>query len=265
MDRDSELLYIAKDTENYLRVKGKSLEERLELTHLSESEMNEIKQGLGLKKLRDQGLSLFGNLGGAISTILNWNEEVNQEIGEAKKAFLIESYLNKMDSQEQAILNLKDFIQNPQGNTLFNKIIRIVDDSPPDEELIKHLSSALTFIIRDGDFEELFQQHKYALAQIERLTPQALTIISDSDNWPSIKLGFVSSVGSKVNSDWYSEFTGAYCISKNITDTRSFNRVMHSVVELQRQGFIEAHLTGKSVASCILSQVGLDVRQYLNP
>ncbi|MBS4207502.1 hypothetical protein [Bacillus sp. FJAT-50079] len=198
MERDQELIYIAKNTESYLHVKSKSLDQRLQQTELSQQELDEIKREKGLKTLRNKGLSLFGNIGEAISTIINWNEEVNQEINEAKKAHLIEQYLNKIDDQDQAILMLKEFITNPQGNTLFNKIIRIIEDFPPDEELMVHLSSVLKFVIINSDFEELFDQHKYALAQIERLTPQSLSIIADYEKWPPITLQSVTSIGAKI-------------------------------------------------------------------
>lgn len=125
----------------------------------------------------------MGKTGDIISTVINWNEEVNKDIIEAKKMILLEKYFDKADSNERAITMLKDFLVNPQGNTIFNKLLRIVDDSPPDQELMEHLSSVLKVIVSAGRFEELFEQHKYALAQIEKLTPQTLTIIADKNNW----------------------------------------------------------------------------------
>ncbi|WP_226530355.1 hypothetical protein [Metabacillus niabensis] len=67
---------------------------------------------------------------------------MNQNISEVKKMILLEQYFNQTDEQSIAIQQLQSFITNPQGNTLFNKILRIVGESPPDPELTKHLSSA---------------------------------------------------------------------------------------------------------------------------
>ncbi|MED4726979.1 hypothetical protein P9597_02290 [Aneurinibacillus migulanus] len=263
MDKDK-LIYIAKNTSNYLETSSKTLDSRLEKVKITEEEKEDIVAEKTIKTVLDKGLSLFGPVGDAISTILNWNSEVNQDISEAKKMILLEQYFNKADEYEVALISLKDFLINPQGNTLFNKILRIIDDSPPDEELMQHLSSALKTIINSKNFEELFNQHKYALAQIERLTPQALTIISDYKKWPPIKLNAVTAFGPKVTSDWYSEFTNVYCQLKGISDEHKYKRIMHSVRELQNQSFIEAYNGPNDMAYCQLTHVGKDLIPYIS-
>ncbi|MGE1103396.1 hypothetical protein [Peribacillus simplex] len=264
IEKKQQLTYIAKNPTGYLQVQGKSLETRLEKIKLDDERKNEIIAEKSLKTVVEKGLGLFGGIGDAAVTILNWNESVNEDLGEAKKMILLEQYLNKADNQEKAIEMLKDFLVNPQGNTLFNKVLRIIDDSPPDQELMTHLSSALKVIVGNGNFDVLFDQHKYALSQIERLTPQALTIISDHKAWPPVRLGQTISFGPKVTSDWYSEFTNTYCQVKGITDDNKFKRVMHSVVELQRQGFMEAFNGENDMAHCRLTNVGLDLLPYIS-
>lgn len=259
-----QLTYIAKNPQNYLQVQGKSLEARLEEFKLDEEKEKEIIAEKTLTTVVEKSLGLLGGFGDAVVAILNWNEEVNQDLGEAKKMLLLEQYLNKADDQEKAIKMLKDFLVNPQGNTLFNKVLRIMDDSPPDQELMAHLSSALKQIVEYGNFDALFDQHKYALAQIERLTPQALTIISDYEAWPPVRLGATISFGPKVTTDWYSEFTTAYCQVKGVTDDNKFKRVMHSVIELQRQGFMEAFNGESDMAHCRLTHVGYDLLPYIS-
>ncbi|MCL1695157.1 hypothetical protein [Lysinibacillus sp. BPa_S21] len=240
MKRNEELVFISTNTSDYLEVKGKSLEKKIEEIQLTEQTEKDIVASRTKKTVIDKGLSLFGPLGDVISTVLNWNEEVNQDISEAKKMILISKYIDKVESQENAINKLQKFLVNPQGNTLFNKILRILDESPPDEELAEYLSSTLKYIIEKERFEELFEQHKYALAYIEKLTPQALAIIADYQNWPTIKLGSSIHFGPKITSDWYSEFTQAYCSKKRINNQEKYKRVQHSVIELQRQGIMEA-------------------------
>ncbi|PHD98786.1 hypothetical protein [Bacillus wiedmannii] len=262
MDKKTELMNIAQYPSEYLNVMGKSLEARLEETNVSDQAKEIVKENT-VKTIRNVGLSLLGGVGDAISTILDWNEEVHGNITEAKKMILLEQYFNKADDHEQAINMLKEFLISPQGNTLFNKVLRIVDDSPPDKELTGHLGAILKGIIEQGKFEELFTQHKYALSQIERLTPQALTIISDYRNWPPIKLGSSFTYGPKVTSDWYSEFTQAYCESKKMYDIQKIERVRHSVRELQTQGFMEAYNGENNLTNCKLTAIGESLLPYL--
>lgn len=263
MDKKTELMNIAQYPSEYLNAMGKTLEVRLQEMEIKDREQEIIKEK-GLKTIRNTGLSLLGGVGEIISTVLDWNEQVNEDITEAKKMILLEQYLNKADDHEKAINMLKDFLISPQGNTLFNKILRVVDDSPPDPELARHLSATLKKIVENGRFEELFEQHKYALAQIERLTPQALTIISDYSQWPPIKIdGLVVAEGPKITSDWSGAFTRAYCQFKQIRDEAKYKRVLHSIIELQRQGFIEA-FRGDKADICRLTHIGEDLLTYIS-
>ncbi|BCB04741.1 hypothetical protein [Bacillus sp. KH172YL63] len=263
MDKKQQLAFIATNSSDYLRVTGKKLDQMIEGIELDKQREKEIKVEQGLRVAREKGLSLLGPLGDVISTALTWNEEVNQNISEAKQMVLLEQYFNKVDDQEKSLEMLCDFLKDPQGNTLFNKILRILDDSPPDPELSAHLSTVLKRIVENGNFEELFEQHKYALGQIERLTPQAITIISDYSNWPPIQLGTSISFGPKVTSDFYSEFTHAYSHSKGITDINKLRRIQHSVVEIQRLGLMEAYRTDGNKTLCQLTDVGEDLLIYI--
>src|SRR3954453_11112778 len=201
MDRKQELDFIARDPGQYLETQGQSLEKRLEQINLSGDEQKQILKENVKKTGREKALSLLGPVGDLINTVIDWNEKVNDDLSEAKKAILLNQYLIKADDHENAINQLKSFLVNPQWNAIFNKILRLLDSSPPDPELSDHLSSVLKNIIKEGSFEELFEQHRYALSQIERLTPQALTIINDYQNWPPIHLGVVTSHGPKITSD----------------------------------------------------------------
>ncbi|WP_010652038.1 hypothetical protein [Oceanobacillus massiliensis] len=264
MDRKDELKFIAKNAgADYLQVSGRTLDDRLEKITLSEQDENQIIREQGLKVTRDKGLSLLGFVGDVISTVLNWNDDVNQNLTEAKKMILLEQYFIKVDEQSKAVDMLSNFLKNPQGNTLFNKILRIIDDSPPDPELTGHLSTVLKKMIEEGNFEELFEQHRYALGQIERLTPQAITIIADYRNWPPIHLGASVSFGPKVTSDFYSEFTNAYSQLKGIGDVNKIKRIQHSVIEIQKLGLMEAYNAKDQQTFCQLTDVGKDLLLYI--
>lgn len=264
MKRRDELEFIAKNAgADYLQVLGKTLDDRLENITLDKKQENEIKKDRVIDVVKDKGLSSFGFVGDIITAILNWNDDVNQDLTEAKKMILLEQYFNKVDEHTKAVEMLSCFLKNPQGNTLFNKILRIIDDSPPDPDLTEHLSTVLKKMIEKGNFEELFEQHRYALGQIERLTPQAITIIADYRNWPPIQLGASFAFGPKVTSDFYSEFTAAYSQVKEIRDPNKIKRIQHSVIELQNLGLMEAYNAENRQTLCQLTDVGLDLLKYI--
>lgn len=263
MDKKSELIFIAENTDKYLETIGTTLDERIEKIKLSDQQQADILKEQSLKVVLDKGLSLFGVVGDVISTMVTWNDDVNKNLNDAKKFILLEQYFNKVDEQGEAVEILSEFLKNPQGNTLFNKILRIVDDSPPDPELTGHLSTVLKKIVESGHFEELFEQHRYALGQIERLTPQAITIISDYKQWPPIQLNTSVSFGAKITSDFYTEFTLAYSQLKGIVDTHKLKRIQHSVIEIQRLGLMEAFNADKNQTLCKLTDVGEDLLLYI--
>jgi hypothetical protein len=263
MDKDKMIQYIASNPKDYLEVQEKSLEQRIEQINISSTEEKEIMTQQGVKLIRDKALSFLGPAGELVTSMLDWNDNVNEEMTQAKKAILLNQYFNKTDHIETSLEDLKKFIVDPKGNTLFNKILRLLDESPPDEELTEHLSTVLKKIIEGGNFEKLFDKHKYALGQIEKLTPQALSIIADYKTWPLFKLGTAISFGPKVTSDFYNEFTVAYASQKKITDTQTLERIKHSIVELQRQGLLEAFSTERGLNRCQLTVIGEDLLVYI--
>lgn len=254
--------FITRHQTEYFDIQNKGLEQRLDTIKISDEEKDMIIGNQTKKVIIDKTLGLF-KVGEVIQTIFNWNDEIDKEIKEAKKSLLIEQYFNKVDHVEHALNRLRNLIVNPQGNVIFNKILRILDDYPPDEELIEHLSTALKFIIDNEEFEELFGQHKFALSQIERLTPQALTVLSDYSNYPIFNLPASISIGPKVSSEWQLNFVNAYCKNKRITDDSTINRVSHSITELHSSGFIEAYKIQEGKVVCEVTGIGRDILPYL--
>ncbi len=254
--------FIISQPQTYFETQSKSLQERLNNVKIDENKECKIINEKTVKTIRDKALGLF-KIGDVISTVLNWNCEIDKEIDEAKKAILLEQYFNRADKQEDAINKLRIFLTNPQGNVLFNKILRILDDSPPDQELIYHLSSVLKYITDDDNFYKMFEKHKFALSQIEKLTPQALTILADYKNYPTFKLGSAISFGPKVTSEWNVQFVNAYCLKKGISSQEFVTRVSHVITQLQTQGYIEAYKTQENLFACEVSSIGRDLLPYL--
>ncbi|WP_163579985.1 hypothetical protein [Gracilibacillus saliphilus] len=92
--------FIATNTDNYLYVQGQSLEKSLDKIRIDSEEENEIVKYKTIGTIRYKALGLMGSIGDMISTIINWNEEVDTEITEAKKRILLEKYINKADEHE---------------------------------------------------------------------------------------------------------------------------------------------------------------------
>ena len=192
----------------------------------------------GKKLLKDKVAGLF-SITDLINTFYKFNEETDKAIKGIKRDKLLESFFDLSESNQETVSQLTAFLTNPSGNVLFNKIIRIVDVNPPDIDLVNHLSMALYKIV-NSEFESLFSEHKHALSQIERLTPQALTILSDSANWPMFYLSSSETMGNLVTSDWVDEFSEAYARNKGITDPSICLRISHSILELHNLEFVEA-------------------------
>lgn len=260
--KPSESRALIQRPDQYLAAQAKTLDERLAEVALPEGTEEIIAAGVTKKLIRDNVLGLF-KVGQVVSAVLGWNENIDKEIREAKREHLLALYFHKNEQNSQAISTLKSFMCTGQGNTLFNKIIRILDDSPPDEELVAHLAAALKHII-DSDFVSLFEEHKYALSQIEQITPQALAILADNSSWPKMTLNEYQSTGTKVVSDWLYEFNQAYSVSKGIKEQRMQSRVRYSISELFNRRIIEAHLADEGMAVCRVTDIGGLILPYLN-
>ncbi len=246
----------------YFDNQAKSLDDRLENVQLSVEQENEIIADKTVKTIRDKTLGLF-KVGDIINTVLNWNEEVDNDLKEAKKEYLMNSYFDKTDQTQDSVQKIKELLTSPQGNTIFNKILRILDNTPPDIELTEHLSNVLKNIV-ETDFISLFEDHKFAINQIEMLTPQALTLLADSRNWQAWKLTSYSSNGPRITSHWLPDFVNVYSASKGITDNHLKSKISHSMNDLIKNRYVEGMLTQqKLVAAAFLTDIGKLMVNYL--
>lgn len=255
-------LEIINAPDNYFSAQKKTLDARLDKIALPEDEVSKIVYKKSKDIIRDKVLGSF-KIGEIINTVLTWNESIDEELKKAKKEYLLAYYFDLNEQNSLSLHNLKDFLTNAQGNTIYNKILRILDDTPPDLELSQHLSNALSYIV-NSDFKMLFDNHKYALSQIEKLTPQALTILADQASWPKITLGSYASTGGKITSDWLVEFTQAYSAKKGLQNSDWINRVQHSINQLISERLIEAHLVAERVAESKTTSIGKLLLPYLN-
>lgn len=82
--------------EFYFHTQKLSFEQRLENIKLNEEEEDAIVTSKTIKTIRDKALGLF-KLGDIVKTILNWNQEIDNDIKEAKKEFLLSTYFERQD------------------------------------------------------------------------------------------------------------------------------------------------------------------------
>ena len=95
--------FIVVNNDMYLDTQSKSLEERINEINLDKDKECEIKKEKGLDIVKDKFLGSF-KLGAIASTIIGWSEEVNKEIKDAKKAVLLEQYINKIDKDRKSVV-----------------------------------------------------------------------------------------------------------------------------------------------------------------
>ncbi len=259
MPNDSEL--ILTHPKEFFALQKRELDKELDEIRLSDEEINELRDKHAIEVFND---NVLGKIPGykLAKKLLTWNSSVDKTIKEAKKEILLLQSIKKINAATngtQAIINL---LTNPCGNTIFNKVIGIIDDSPPDDELLEHLSAFLSYVAQ-SDFENLFSDHKYALAQIQALTPHSLTILKDYQSWPRFKPGSYSSNGGVLTSDWLEVFTVTYLESKQIANQRISRLVRHCINELISRRFVVATLQGEDIASPQPTEIGTTIIKYI--
>lgn len=247
----------------YFDTQSKWLEQRIAEIRLSDHEEEVIISSKTKKTIRDKALGLF-KVGEIVNTLLNRNEEIDNEIKNAKKDLLLSLYFEKADQQENGIQQIKYLITNPRGNTLFNKITRILDNTPPDIELTKHLSNIL-YHISNSDFWKLFEDHKFVLWQIELLDPQVLSILADYKNRPTRDLLSYSSNWNKITSNWIPDFINEYIKSKHVTDPRMATKITHSMKELINRWYGKALINTEKEKTwiVIVTEIGKLIARYI--
>ncbi|MDC7953201.1 hypothetical protein [Liquorilactobacillus mali] len=270
MERKNEIDFIQNKPEDFIKVSGRTLEDRLEDVQLPLKQEKKILNTSSKEAIKDVGKKIVSKIpiASAISDaafiFMDWNKKIDEDFEDTKKKMLIEEYLNKADSQEKAIQDLKETITNVYGNTLVNKIFRILSDYPPDGDLLVHLKSALNKICESKHFEELFTKHKFNLSLIEKLSPQALTILSDVNNWPDFSMNTRVSFGGKINENFKEPFVEAYLKEKQINDENKKARFVYIINELSQEGFIECHELKNGQCRIFLTVSGKELFEYLN-
>lgn len=268
MDKKYVISNLVKYPDYYMDSQSKSLESRIEEIKLTDNEQKKIVIESNQKLVKEAGIEVAKTVIPPISLALEfmgWNKTVDEDLKEAKKSLLFTKYFDKVDSQEKAIKDLKETMTNVYGNTLVNKIFQMLDDFPPDADLMKHLVSSLKKICETKQFEELFDDHKFYLGLIDKLSPQALSFIADVSNWPMFTFNFTGmSIGNQITDTFQEPFIEAYLLKKKISDVTVKQRGVFIVNELQQDGFIKCYGGQNQKYQVVLTELGKGLYEYLN-
>lgn len=242
---------------------------------LSDEETEEIVSDKVSKAVFAGALEFVGL--GAIVKVLETAEKIKEEITQKKKNILLVKYFSDVNHIQKEINKLKEFVSDPVGNTLFNKIIRIVDTNPPNKYYLELFAKVLKKII-NSDFQKLFSKHIYTLNQIEKLTPQALIILADYGSWPEYYISRYATRDGIITTDWIEEFLLYYIKHKKISDDELSRRIAHSLRELFRNDLIRSKMQKetdskdigsikesiRNLASCELTELGTEIVDYID-
>lgn len=175
-----------------------TIEERLNSIHIKDEQMAMIQKEARLKQLTSGGGAIASVLTGGISDIftplMEVNADIERGIRETKQALLLEMFLNRVDDMTVGFDKLKAMIGDSYGNHIFNRLLRLLEDFPPEEAYIAMMSSILEKFVASENFKELFGIHQLHLRLIERFSPQALYLLSHYDEL----LPFTKDVHTKV-------------------------------------------------------------------
>jgi|SRR3989338_565522 len=185
-----------------------------------------------------------------------------QKRQDKKEAELLKALKNELAMQTQNVATISNLLRNPKGFVLFNRVMYIVRSVELEDENFDEISKLLARIlihISDKDFETLFSEISYAISRIEKLSPQALFLLSDSRTWPNVSVGGTTTSDVTLSGKWRSTVSATYLRDKGLDDKAMINRVAHSFGELESGGFA---IVSKD-KRVVLTDVGEEVYKFL--
>jgi hypothetical protein len=186
--------------------------------------------------------------------MIEYLERVNQSTKEEKLKILLQKYNSHFKSVDETIASLNFLVKTRSGQILFSKIIQILDSETEEGEWIALLANILKNI-SDSKIEERFKERAYILAQVDRLTPQGLIVLSKYEIWKMVSLSGSSTTSKHtILGDWDSQAANFLAANINITDSMIKLRIGHSFLELESVGLI--FLEGSQIK---LSIIGAEV------
>jgi len=180
-------------------------------------------------------------LGGKIpilGILLEGVDRITQKVREEKLKILLNGFEKRFNSTENALNQFKKLFQSGPGVVLFEKIVHILDNGTEDREWIDLLSNVLKNIV-NNEIGKQFEELSYVLAQIAKLSPQALIVLSKIESWHSYKFtGSTTMSKQTVVGDWDTQIAKHFATAIGVIDNNKIVRMAHTFRELESAGMI---------------------------
>lgn len=169
---------------------------------------------------------------------LNVADATSDIIRERKMEVLFRRYAAKFASHDQALERLAVVTGTRGGQALFSKVVQIVDEGTMDEEWLGLLANILDGVTDEG-FAQQFDLYSFVLAQVQKLSPQALIVLSKYEHWKTVSIDSTSTTsGQTLSGDWDMRAANFLARQLTITDNAKILRMAHSFSELQKEGMV---------------------------
>ncbi|TRZ78476.1 hypothetical protein D4R87_00610 [bacterium] len=196
-----------------------------------------------------------------ISKIISIPQKYKNEVDSVRALILLNEFQNRLDLNEDFKNKLEKLLTSNAGLLLFNKIIRILNRGNFNEEYTGTLAEVLKKISSSDDLEKMFEEYDYMLSQVEKLSPQALIILSNFEVWRGGKFSGGSTVsGQTVSKNWSIEMADKFAQSKSIEDIKHRQRIAHAYLELESNRML--YLSNSS--NVLLSSIGEEIYKYIH-
>jgi hypothetical protein len=192
-----------------------------------------------------------------LNKLFEWTERLDQASREEKLKLLLNKYAENFKSVDDALSQLKTLTVTRGGQTLFRKIIQIVDKGAEDQEWIVLLATVLQKI-SEAEFEKYFEAQMFILSQIDRLSPQALIILSQYNIWRKVNIQGTTTASGKTAGDWAPQVTKFMRQHLEIENLEVGGRINHSFNELESANMLT--LSGHQLK---LTPIGLEIHRIL--
>lgn len=181
-----------------------------------------------------------------VGAFLAWVESTNNKIFQENIEKTLQEYAKKFEVLDEAQKKLESLVATREGRVLFHKFLRINNNGDGDDEWASLLANTLKNI-SISSIEESFAHHNFLLSQIEKLSPQALIIISRYDKWHYGNIQNTTTTSSTtLGGDWDIQITEYFFRESGFSDPQIKTRIRHAFKELENSNMIV--LDGHQVA-----------------
>ena len=112
--------------------------------------------------------------------------------------------------------------------------------------------------VSETEFEQYFDAQMFIMSQIDRLSPQALILISEYDIWKQADIQDTTTTSNQTMGDWIPQATKFVNQKKGIDNLGVGARINHSFRELESTGMID--LKGHQLK---LTAIGLEINRAI--